>query len=367
MLNGKRLENLLIISTLLLTIIVLGLQHFALDRTLKIDPTTQFAKEVVDDRGINGRSTASLAIEDNKFILTCNIVKSDFAYPFCELSIALFSIDQPKGINLTNFDYVMIGARYLNRNTESIRFQLRSYNEHYSTLDKQDTWKYNVVEYWPEQNSFPTKIPLNSLQLANWWLIEQRIPIEYSESSFNNVMVLELATGNNISPGLYTLVIEHITLHGKYFTQIQVYSALLILWVSTAIMLLFWRIKQSRYNLSLAVKKADELKQLNELLNVETKSLKEKAQRDPLTGALNRSGVKPLFTKKLNTLSLIFVDIDYFKKINDNYGHNFGDLILKEFAKLVSENCRTTDFLARWGGEEFLLVCQIQIYQKQQA
>ncbi len=90
---------------------------------------------------------------------------------------------------------------------------------------------------------------------------------------------------------------------------------------------------------------------------MESKALKNQAERDPLTGALNRNGIEAIFTNEIEDLSLMFIDIDHFKPINDNYGHAIGDEILIAFVKLISENSRSTDFLARWGGEEFLLIC----------
>ena len=50
------------------------------------------------------------------------------------------------------------------------------------------------------------------------------------------------------------------------------------------------------------------------------------------------------------------LDIDFFKKINDNYGHNEGDQVLIKIAKILSENIREDDVLARWGGEEFVIL-----------
>jgi diguanylate cyclase (GGDEF)-like protein/PAS domain S-box-containing protein len=57
-----------------------------------------------------------------------------------------------------------------------------------------------------------------------------------------------------------------------------------------------------------------------------------------------------------NTLGLIMFDLDHFKKINDNFGHNVGDLVLKDTVALVQQKIRKSDTLARWGGEEFMII-----------
>jgi diguanylate cyclase (GGDEF)-like protein len=56
-------------------------------------------------------------------------------------------------------------------------------------------------------------------------------------------------------------------------------------------------------------------------------------------------------------LSIILLDIDKFKEVNDTYGHKVGDIILEEFATILKTHIRTTDFIGRWGGEEFLIIC----------
>lgn len=84
-----------------------------------------------------------------------------------------------------------------------------------------------------------------------------------------------------------------------------------------------------------------------------------KATTDPLTGVPNREQLNTHLGKvlgKVTPLSLVMVDIDYFKKINDTYGHDAGDVVLKKFAQLVRRSMRPSDYLFRYGGEEFLIV-----------
>jgi diguanylate cyclase (GGDEF)-like protein len=54
---------------------------------------------------------------------------------------------------------------------------------------------------------------------------------------------------------------------------------------------------------------------------------------------------------------VIMLDIDHFKSINDNHGHDYGDTILTRIARTLVDNLRTRDTVARWGGEEFLVLC----------
>ena len=94
------------------------------------------------------------------------------------------------------------------------------------------------------------------------------------------------------------------------------------------------------------------------------KKLEYVAQTDPLTGLYNRLRFDDIIQREIavgkrqNTLiSFIYMDIDFFKKINDTCGHDTGDIILKEITRIIREVLRTSDYPFRWGGEEFIIIC----------
>ncbi len=99
-----------------------------------------------------------------------------------------------------------------------------------------------------------------------------------------------------------------------------------------------------------------------ELLKESEQKLYQKATRDHLTSLYNREKFETVFdfivhTAERENKTLVFavVDIDWFKKVNDTYGHNIGDVVLKKTASVLQENIRKNDLVARWGGEEFVI------------
>ena len=111
--------------------------------------------------------------------------------------------------------------------------------------------------------------------------------------------------------------------------------------------------------------KIEETKRENLIAELyETKKELEIASRtDPLTNLLNRRGMeekliseKDRMERSDNLFSLILCDIDFFKKVNDQYGHDAGDYILIQIAKNIEKYSRKQDVICRWGGEEFLLM-----------
>ena len=117
------------------------------------------------------------------------------------------------------------------------------------------------------------------------------------------------------------------------------------------------------YRYKLTLNYTNKLKEVNKELEKLNLQLETLAQTDQLTKISNRRfldltlehGIKHALRYK-TALSIILIDIDFFKNVNDTYGHQKGDDVLVSFANIIKENTRELDTVGRWGGEEFLII-----------
>ncbi len=112
-----------------------------------------------------------------------------------------------------------------------------------------------------------------------------------------------------------------------------------------------------------ALRRAQRRHRARTRLAIEQRRLKAEAITDSLTGAYNRRFFDAQLSREIGRshrysepLSLLMLDLDHFKQINDNYGHQVGDRVLQEIVQVTRRTIRTSDLLARFGGEEFTLI-----------
>ncbi|WP_372742748.1 GGDEF domain-containing protein, partial [Neptunomonas sp.] len=108
-----------------------------------------------------------------------------------------------------------------------------------------------------------------------------------------------------------------------------------------------------------------ELLKANEKLEQQSQELFSLATTDPLTGLINRRELQAQVEKviyqvsrNLSTFALLSIDVDFFKRVNDTYGHQAGDRVLINLANIFTTSLRAHDLIARVGGEEFVLLLQ---------
>jgi diguanylate cyclase (GGDEF)-like protein len=112
------------------------------------------------------------------------------------------------------------------------------------------------------------------------------------------------------------------------------------------------------------IRSVQRLQKAHQEIHSELTALDRIASTDKLTGCWNRHWLEEIAKGEMDrlkrydhALSLLILDIDFFKKINDRYGHNVGDLVLAGVAEQIKSFLRLSDSLPRWGGEEFIVLC----------
>jgi len=198
------------------------------------------------------------------------------------------------------------------------------------------------------------------------------------------------ATYTNLNPGKYQLKIRATNRTGKWssheyvLTLQQLPKFYQTMWFRFVLFIIFcliilaavkirlYGLRMQRNRLKLIVKERTlELEEKNKALEVALDDLEKVSLTDHLTGVYNRRFLSQLINQELSKLQrhyynedenkqsafgFVVVDIDHFKPINDRYGHDAGDRVLSNFAKILSDTCRESDWVIRWGGEEFLIV-----------
>jgi len=342
--NNKK-EFTFISCMFLLTVIVCIAQFMGFEKSIILDLTDSTKISTRDDRVSKGASISSYQMTPQGVDFTCQIIQSEFRWPYCELKFNLSTNNNGKllGIDLSSFERIGLWIDHDHENQPGTRIELHNFNSAYSTESNNDSFKYNSIEFSEKKVPSPTWIDLHRFYVPTWW--NARHDLAVGGTDFSNIRTMSVTTAGDIDEGVYKLTVKRIEFRGKYIENDTLLFLLLIVWSSIA----------GFFIRELSVSK-------DKVISVNKQKVKwqEAAFTDTLTGVNNRESSRKIFDDlltKTNTLSLLFIDIDFFKKINDSYGHNVGDEILVQFSKIIQATADESNILIRWGGEEFLLLC----------
>ncbi|TJZ63957.1 diguanylate cyclase [Chitiniphilus eburneus] len=349
-----------VLVMLLLSGVLLLWQHFGMNRVIRIDGRSGLPMASLDDRVSGGASVARLIRSDDTVALHC-LLSAAYEWPFCEMSIRL--TPKEEGIDLSRFEFIRLGVEYRAPGTRNLRFYLRNFDPAYGKANDDTTWKANELSFVPAVGGEVKTIPLYSFNVAGWWLAELGIPVEHAGPDLRHVRMVQLSTSGLKDPGEHVITVRFIEFHGKWISREQMALVLVALWVALAVGVLVNDLRQMQRRLRHSRRREEDLRSLTKTLQLENKVVGELARRDPLTGVRNRAGIRDELLREAELaqpdrpLAVIFIDLDHFKQVNDEYGHDTGDLVLKQFTHEVSNLIRKEDYLVRWGGEEFVLFC----------
>lgn len=344
------------------TLIALALPKKLLQHTLIIEPEQYQFVYTNDDRANGGTSQARIT-DKSGYNWECDLLKS-YSHPFCGFEIVLGK-DRLHGVDLSKYTSLKLWLKYEGP-TESVRINIRNINPAYFTEEKSSSTKYNQLEFNKRLlNDEPLEFLMENLSVAEWWINYNKIPPNLSHVELDNVIVLEISTGNYSKLGYHAFELSRVEFQGYYFSTEDWYLGIIIFWLIIILGYILYRSFQLSNQLKEQILRENELIEINHILDSRSRQLDIKSKTDHLTGVFNRQGLEDALQIALNErrenqnpLSLIMFDLDHFKLINDNHGHLVGDEVLTQVADLVQNHIRRQDVFARWGGEEFVLVCK---------
>ncbi|RQP21958.1 GGDEF domain-containing protein [Piscinibacter terrae] len=365
--------NRLLLGLVALTLAALAWNEFGMNSVLAITAAQPYSIWTDDDRReAGGRTVAHVDRVGSTFVMTCD-AKPGYEYPYCELAIALRAM--PDGIDLTGYRFLRVWIRHEGpAMQQSVRLYLCNFTPSYSKLGDQQSLKVHEVAFDPGRAGEPVDIDIAKFSVASWWISEHNVPMDHVGTELDKVSVLRVGTGNNAPVGLHKITVDRIEFHGKLVSKATFRLAVLMAWMLGIISFVTLDAAATRRRLKAAEQGQLSLRRINAALQLKTRDYAEQAGRDPLTSLLNRRGLGDDLLKRskegearLFPMSLVFVDLDHFKNINDTHGHAAGDAVLRKVAQTVGLQIQRSDLLTRWGGEEFLLLCPLTRAHEAQA
>ena len=226
------------------------------------------------------------------------------------------------------------------------------------------------------EGGLPYQVELDGIKKSGELFFEYYFKKFNSEKIEKKIAYAKLYAPYNfiVATGIYLDDIEsYIQREKKHIDELKsdhllnfIFFALVLLIISLFILLIFERIICGIFETydKKITDAEDTLRSDKEKIDNDFKNLSKIAYYDSLTEIVNRRAMNDIISREVSrcsrersNFSVVIGDIDDFKQINDTYGHDFGDRILKRIAGILQDNLRREDIVSRWGGEEFLIIC----------
>jgi len=349
--------NLIRLVACILTLLLLFGKNYFPKKVLDIHPDKDTIYTLYSDSNSGGNSKAEWIDKENGH-WKCTLIKSQ-VYPVCGLSINFSQIPY-KTINAESYNSMQVELEYKGE-SKKVRIFLRNHNKLYSEKNVVESTKFHFVNLRASDLMPEATINMAEFSVADWWKDEYDIPRSLSKPEFKELISIGIdQSAADEVYGAHEYKLKSIKFTGNWISSEALYIAIIAGWM---LVLAFEAIRRL---LALRARTQGHNKRLSEL-KIESDKYKELSNTDALTGVANRVG----FAKRVHSITkgdndqllgyaLMVLDIDHFKSINDKYGHDIGDSVLKEFAISVSNFIRSEDCFARWGGEEFVILAHMK-------
>jgi len=342
-LNWMPSQSALLLTGILLTLAALAAHRFLPERRFTLDPT----KEGVNFYLIKGEEALTQVewVDQSRVHFKCHFA-SAASGASCGYTYQLhMNSAVNEGVDLSRFRFLKVAIRYKGP-AHYLRVAIRNYDPRFSKLDDWNTTKFNSLNLQPKDLFRPIAINLHEFTVPEWWVAAYDLSRDLAQPDMSNAVAFSLYLQGEAAGSDHDVEVEKIEFSGDWISAEYWYLGILCLWMIAAA----WYgsaqwLRLRRQHVELQTEK-DKFEKLSTV--------------DGLTKVLNRHGIEQFIaTRRSDALptSVIVIDLDHFKKINDHRGHYAGDRVLQNVGEILRSQTRNTDGLGRWGGEEFILVC----------
>lgn len=351
-LNTIKLNTVVRAVACLLTLAAIVGFHFLPKKTLDLVPSSGTVIYPFADSTYGGKSEVEW-FEGEFPHWRCHLRQSD-VWPSCGISLT-WSEPPHEARDLSAYTKMIVVLEYKG-DMSRIRIYMRNQDPAYADPMRIETSKFmsvtlRISDFQPDAELF-----LAEFAVAEWWLDEYTIPREHAHPDMRNIASIGIDNPAPVVFGEHEFRLHSLTLEGDWITLETLYASIIVGWM----LILGWEgLRRFVYLHKRALRDSRRVQELAE----ESDKFRELSMHDALTGIHNRTALEARLDnihrqgQVLTGRGLLMLDLDHFKRINDNRGHELGDRVLKEFANLTNGLIRSEDTLVRWGGEEFLILC----------
>ena len=342
-LHWKPSQSAILLIGILLTLAALAAHRFLPERRFTLDP----AREGVNFYLTKGEDALTQVdwVDQSRVHFKCHFT-SAASGASCGYTYQLHvNSAVNEGVDLSRFRNLKVAIRYTGP-AHYLRVAIRNYDPRFSKLDDWNTTKFNSLNLQPKDLSKPVAINLYEFTVPEWWVASYDLPRDLAQPDMSNAVAFSLYLQGEAAGTDHDVEVEKVEFSGDWISAEYWYLGILGLWMIAAT----WYgsaqwLRLRRQHVELQTEK-DKFEKLSTI--------------DGLTKVLNRHGIEQFIASRQNATlptSVIVIDLDHFKKINDHRGHYAGDRVLQNVGEILRSQTRNTDGLGRWGGEEFILVC----------
>jgi diguanylate cyclase (GGDEF)-like protein len=341
--HNKSRQSAALAVGILLTAVAVFAHRFLPERRLTLDPT----QEGVNFYLTKGEEALTEVdwVEPSRLHFKCHFAQEAPAAS-CGYTYQLhLNSAVEDGIDLSRYRNLNLTIRY-SGSAHYLRVAIRNFDPRFSRLEDWNTTKFNSLNLQPKDLARPVAISLHEFTVPEWWVAQYDLPRELSHPDLSNAIAFSIYLQGEPAGTDHDVQVDKVEFSGAWISAEYWYLGILCAWM----------IAVAGYGTSQWLR----LRHQHRELQGEKDKYQKLSTIDGLTKVMNRHGIEQFVAKLQGAnlpTSVIVIDLDHFKKINDHRGHYAGDRVLQNVGEILRAHTRNTDGLGRWGGEEFILVC----------